>query len=119
MADSPKRLGVFITTVESISVTGDAVSGDILYTVPASTSAVVSTVFVCNRSESTANFTLAHVQNGGVDQLSPADYLYDLQIAGKDTFASTTGISMSAGDSLVVWADKLRVNFVAEGIEIT
>jgi hypothetical protein len=106
-------------TSESIATTGVAASGVALYTCPASTNAILSTLFVCNRNTTTGNFTVAHVDNGTVAQLSFEDYLYDLQIGPKDTFASTSGISMSEGDSIVIWSDTLFINFVAEGIEIT
>lgn len=121
MTDTPKKLGAYcFTTTDSIATTGVASSGVVLYTCPSSTNTIVTTLFVCNRNDNTvANFTVAHVKNGGTAQLSFADYLYDLYISGKDTFASTSGISMSAGDSILVWSNQLRVNFVAEGIEIT
>ena len=121
MADSPKRLGAIVATV-TVATSAAASSGIsmILYTVPTSTSAIVSTIFICNRGISAASFRVAHVQNGVVANLTTKDYLYyDIAINGNDTFASTSGISMSAGDSLVVLGSSTDLNFIAEGIEIT
>lgn len=120
MADSPKRLGAIVATITT-ATSAAASSGInmILYTVPASTSTVVSTIFVCNRGSSSATFRIAHVDNGVIVDLSNEDYLYyDLTIPANNTFASTSGISMSAGDSIVVLGSSTNLNFIAEGIEI-
>jgi len=117
MAEQPKRLGAITSTV---AVTGEASSGQILYTVPASTSAIVSTVIVCNRGGASGTFRLAHVDGGGVAQLADEDYLYyDVTIPGNDTFTATIGLGMEATDSLVIKGSLEAINFVAEGIEIT
>lgn len=121
MADSPKRLGAIVATITT-ATSAAASSGInmILYTVPVSTSAIVSTIFVCNRGTTASSFRIAHVQNGVVANLTTKDYLYyDIPIGANDTFASTSGISMSAGDSIVVMAPSIDINFVAEGLEIT
>jgi len=117
MTDSPKRLGAICATA---ATSGLESSGQILYTVPSSTSAIVSTLFICNRGESTYSFRIAHVDNGTIESLSLEDYLYyDIEINANDTFASTCGISMETGDSLVVYGSSTDLNFIAEGIEIT
>jgi hypothetical protein len=119
MADSPKRLGAIVST---IGTSGSSLSGEnvLIYTVPANTSAIVSTIFVCNRGATLTTFRIAHVDNGGIESLSNEDYLYyDIQIVGNDTFASTSGISMSTGDSLVAFSPSDNLTFIAEGIEIT
>jgi hypothetical protein len=119
MVDTPKRLGAVIVT--TIPTSGINSSGWNLYTVPSGASAIVSTVFMCNRNyyNNTSNVRLAHVVNGTINNLSPIDYLYDIPLAARDTFACTCGISMSPLDSLVVYSDQIGVNFIAEGLEIT
>ena len=119
MTDTPKRLGAVVVT--TIPTSGVNTSGWNLYTVPALTNAIVSTVFACNRNinNNTANIRIAHVDSGTINQIAPEDYLYDIYLAAHDTFASTCGISMMPTDSLVVYSDTVGVNFVAEGMEIT
>ena len=114
MTDTPKRLGAIVTT--SASITG---SGIVLYTVPASASAIISTLWICNRGLSQVNFKVAHVDSGALAQIAVEDYFLDNSILAKDTIASTSGISMSTGDSLIVWSDGVGVNFIAHGLEIT
>ena len=117
MAESPKQLGAIVATA---ATTGADASGQLLYTVPGSTAAIVSTIFVCNQGGSSATFKIAHVQNGGVSSINKKYYTHNgAPISGNDTIAITTGIAMAANDSLVVYASSTDVNFVATGIEIT
>ena len=119
MTDTPKRLGAVVVT--TIPTTGVNSSGWNLYTVPAATYAIVSTVFACNRNtnNNTANIRIAQVDAGTINNLAPEDYLYDLYLSAHDTFASTCGISMGPLDTLVVYSDQVGVNFIASGLEIT
>ena len=114
MPDSPKRLGAVVTT--SVSITG---AGTVLYTVPALASAIVSTLWICNRGITQVNYKVAHVDAGTLAQIAVEDYFIDNYIVAKDTVAITSGISMSTGDSLIVWSDGVGVNFIAHGLEIT
>ena len=120
MTDSPKRLGAIVATALTTTSSGAEASGQLLYTVPGSTSTIVSTLFVCNGGTISSTFSIWHVQNGGVNDVTQIDRLYkDVVIQGSDTFATTSGISMEAGDSLVVYGASTNINFIAEGIEIT
>lgn len=111
MAIAYKRLGA--TTVVADTDTA-------LYTVPGSTSAVISSIVICNRGTSTRIFRIAVVNAGGVGSVADEDYLYyDVYIRGKDTFIMTIGITLATTDTLLVRADHADINFLAFGSEIT
>ena len=75
-----------------------------IYTVPALTSAVISSIVIANRSGSTRTFTLKHSVGGVVD--ATAHNLYPaVPLTKNNTFVSTIGICMAAGDKLRVTAD--------------
>ena len=90
-----------------------AATNTTLYTVPASTFAVV-TVSVCNRGASPANIRIAVASTA-----SPADseYLeFDVQLSAKGV-VERTGIVMDTGKLLVVRSSAVSVNAVVYGIE--
>jgi len=89
-----------------------------LYTVPAATSTIESTVFVCNRSATPTSFRISVAIAGAADAV--AQYLYfDLAIAGNDTFAFTTGITLAATDVVRVYATLATLSFSIFGTELT
>lgn len=110
MAKTYKRLGA--TTV--IANTDTA-----LYTVPASTSTIVSEITVCNRGSSQHTFRLAHV-DGSISLVSSEDYkYYDAPIEANQGITFNIGLTMSAGDTILVRANSADVNFSASGVEIS
>jgi len=89
-----------------------------LYTVPGATSAIVSTIVVCNRGAAEATFRISVAVGGGAT--GNPDYLYyDLPIAAKDTFAATFGVTLAATDKIKVYASSADLSFSAFGSEIT
>ena len=87
-----------------------------LYTVPASTSAVISTLTVANRGSSTTTFRVA-VQPAGAT-LSNVHYLYfDVEIPGRDTFAATLGVTLAATDVVTVHGGSADLSFSLFGEE--
>ena len=91
-----------------------------IYTVPALTTATVSTVTVCNRGSTAATFRLSAAINGAVDTLSQYLY-YDQVIDGNSTFAVTLGITLGAGDKLRFYAASNNTNLSVNvfGIEVS
>lgn len=88
-----------------------------LYTVPGATSAVVSTVTVCNRGTATT-FRVSVAVGGGAT--ANKDYIYyDVAIPAEDTFACTFGITLAATDKIKVYAGSANVSFTAWGSELT
>ena len=89
-----------------------------LYTVPASTSTVISTIIVCNRSATPATFRISISLTGGAT--ADKDYLYyDVAIGSNDTFASTIGITLATTDKVRVYASTANLSFSLFGQEIT
>lgn len=106
---------------ESIKILGQvapaAATLSPLYTVPAATEAVVSTIVVCNRGSSGANFRVASAPLGEAD--NPKHYNYfDCPIAPGETFGCLP-MTLSATDVIRVQADTANVSFIAYGSEIT
>ena len=89
-----------------------------LYTVPAATSAVVSTITVCNRDPAAATFRVAVRPAGAA--LANAHYIYyDAPLAGNSTMASTIGITLATTDVVTVRASSANLSFSLFGTEVT
>jgi len=95
-----------------------AAATDLMYTVPASTQAVVSSIVCCNTASTEDKISIAVVESG--DTIAPKNLLYyQLPITGENTFTSTIGITMNTGDMLYVYSLYGNVAFSAFGQEIT
>lgn len=91
-----------------------------LYLVPAATSAVVSTITICNQTSSPATYRIAVVKSGGAT--SPAAALswivYGATVAATDTTALTLGITLATGDQIRVYSSSANLSFNAFGSQI-
>ncbi len=86
------------------------------YTVPALTQATVSTITVANQSATATSFRISIAVSGAAD--TPAQYLYyDVPISGNDTFATTIGLTLGAGDIVRVYNTLATLSFNIFGIE--
>jgi len=110
MATTYKVLG------QSVSVANTAVHG---YTVPTGGNAIVSTVSICNRSTTTdLTYRLAVLPSGAT--LSAQHYLvFDAVLRAKDSIAFTYGITLAAGDKIVLIAPTADFSMTVFGSEIT
>lgn len=87
-----------------------------LYTVPAATSTVCSSLSVCNRSSTSTSFRVAIRPSGAA--ISNEHYLYyDVTIAGNDTFIATIGITLAATDVVSVYSTAATLSFHLYGQE--
>lgn len=88
------------------------------YTVPGSTSAVISSIVVCNRSAAATSFRISvQVANAADDN---KQYLYyDVIIPGNDTFVLTIGITLATTDVIAVYATLATLSFNIFGVEKT
>ena len=89
-----------------------------LYTVPAATSAVVSTLTVANRDANSATFRIA-VRPAGASIASQHYVAYDVTILGNDSVCLTLGMSLAATDVVTVRASTANLSFGLFGSEIT
>jgi len=88
-----------------------------LYTVPAATSAVSSTLTVCNYGVSTT-FRVA-VRPAGASIANQHYILYEVAINANDTLFFTLGLSLATTDVVSVYAGTATVSFNLYGTEIT
>ena len=89
-----------------------------LYTVPASTSTVVSTVTIGNRSATATSFRLSIAVAGAAD--NNIQYLFfDTPIAGNDTYVATIGATLATTDVVRAFATLATLSFNLFGTEIT
>lgn len=89
-----------------------------LYTVPASTQTVISTITVANRATTAATYRIAVRPDGAA--LANQHYLvFDAALGGNQTVALTLGITLGDTDVVTVRASTANVSFCAFGSEIT
>ena len=89
-----------------------------LYTVPASTQAVCSTITVCNTASSATTYRIAVRPAGAA--IATSQYLaFDAALPANDTATLTLGVALAATDVISVYAGSANVAFAAFGVEIT
>jgi len=94
-----------------------ATTATTLYTVPASTSAVCSTLVVCNRGVSTT-FRVS-VRPAGAAQADQHYLIYDNYVDQYDTVCLTLGMTLATTDVVTVYAGAATLSFNLFGSEIT
>jgi len=109
MAETKKVLG---------QLDAAATTDETLYTVPASTETVVSTIIVCNRGSADTTFRLLIAVAGAATDNKQYIY-YDTSIPGNESFAATLGITLSATDEIHTYAGNGNLSFNAFGVEVT
>lgn len=88
-----------------------------VYTVPDGTSAVISTITVCNRSTA-ATYRIA-VRPAGATIANQHYIAYDTTVAANDTIALTIGVSLAATDIVTVYASTANLSFNIYGTEVS
>ena len=89
-----------------------------LYTVPASTDAIVSTVTVCNRGTAAGTFRV-YVSPAGAATANANYIIYDAPLGAKEFLAFTLGITLDATDELRIYASSADFSFNAFGTELS
>ena len=90
-----------------------------VYTVPAATQAVVSSIVITNRNNS-ANITYRlAVQPAGAALANQHYIAYDSTVTALDTVALSLGVSLGNTDVLSVYTANSNVSFSVFGVEIT
>lgn len=95
-----------------------ATTATTLYTVPSSTSTVVSTITVCNQASTAGSFRIA-VRPAGASLAAQHYVAYDVPIAANDTTALTLGITLATTDVVTIYASSASMSFNAYGSEIS
>jgi hypothetical protein len=95
-----------------------ATTNDNVYTVPSSTSAVVSTIVVANRVASSATYRIA-VRPAGATIANQHYIAYDITVGASDSTTLTLGITLAATDVITVYGSTANLTFSVFGSEIT
>jgi glucose-6-phosphate dehydrogenase assembly protein OpcA len=89
-----------------------------LYTVPSSTSTVVSTITVANLAAASATFRIA--VRPAAESIANKHYIaYDVTVAALDTLTLTLGLTLATTDVISVYASTATMAFSAYGSEIS
>ena len=89
-----------------------------IYTVPSATSTVLSTITICNQNSSQSTYRIAIRPSN--EALTTKNYLaYDVPLQANDTTALTLGITLTATDTINVYAANASVSFGLYGSEVT
>lgn len=89
-----------------------------LYTVPALTSTIVSTITVCNRASTNGTFRIA--VRPAAATLANQHYLYyDNLITANETISLTLGLTLATNTIITVYASSANMTFNAFGTELT
>jgi len=94
-----------------------ATTATALYTVPAATEAVISTIVIANRAATAGSFRLS-VRPNGAAQANQHYLAYDVPIAANDSTTLTLGITVDATDVITVYASSGDMSFNVFGSEI-
>lgn len=108
MASAYKALGQILPA---------AVTNTTLYTVPAATAAVASTLTICNQGTN-ASVRVA-VRPAGAALTAVHYVIYDNWVSQYDTLFLTIGLTLAATDVVTVYASTATVSFHLYGSEIT
>lgn len=87
-----------------------------LYTVPANTQTVVSTLTVCESANTGTRYRILIRPNG--DAAAPEhNLIYDAAIAARDTHFITCGLTLTAGDVITIYTEDANLSFHMYGDE--
>ena len=88
-----------------------------LYTVPASNSAVISSITICNQGSTLATFSIA-VQVAGATITNKQYLNFNTPVPANDTIHMTLGMTLAATDVISANANTTSVSFNVFGSEI-
>lgn len=89
-----------------------------VYTVPAATQAVISTIIIANRAATDSTFRLS-IRPAGASQTDAMYTAYDVPIAANDSTTLTLGITLGAADVITVYCSSANMSVNVFGTEIS
>ena len=95
-----------------------ATTATTLYTVPASTSTVVSTITICNQAATSDSYRIA-IRPAGAALAAQHYIAYNGAIPAYDTISLTLGITLATTDVVTVYAGTANLSFGLFGSEIS
>jgi hypothetical protein len=90
-----------------------------LYTVPSSTSAVVSTLSICNQAGSSGTYRIAVRPAADASTAAKHWIVYGATVAASDSIMLTLGVTLAAGDVIRVYGSSANISFAAFGSELS
>jgi hypothetical protein len=95
-----------------------ATTATTLYTVPSTTTAIASTLQICNQASTAGSFRVA-VRPAGAALSSVHYLLYDTAIAANDGISLTIGMCLSTTDVVTIYSSSGSISFTLFGSELT
>lgn len=95
-----------------------ATTNTTLYTVPAATDTVVSSIVIANRDSSAATFRIA-IRPAGATLANQHYIAYDVTVGASDSTVLTLGLTLDTTDVITVYASTANLSFSAYGSEIS
>jgi hypothetical protein len=89
-----------------------------LYTVPASSSTVVSTIAIANQAGTAATYRIAIRPSADASTAAKHWIVYGATVAASDSTFLTLGVTLATGDLIRVYASTATLSFNAFGSEI-
>ena len=89
-----------------------------LYTVPAATQTVISTMTIANRAASQGTYRIA-IRPAAATLANQHYIAFDVPIQASDTTALTLGITLNATDVITIYASSADFSFGLFGSEVT
>ena len=94
-----------------------ATTATTLYTTPAATQTIVSTITVCNQAATAGTYRIA-VRVAGAALAANQYVAYDVSLPANTTDTLTLGVTLAATDVITVYASSANFSFNAYGSEI-
>lgn len=95
-----------------------ATTATTLYTVPAATNTIVSTISVCNQAATAGTYRIA-IRPAGATLAAQHYIAFDSTVTANNTTMITIGVSLAATDVITVYASSANMSFSAFGTEIS
>lgn len=95
-----------------------ATTATTLYTVPAATSTIVSSIVIANRAATSATFRIA-IRPAGAALANQHYIAYDVTVGASDSTVLTLGVTLATTDVITVYASTANLTFNAYGSEIS
>jgi hypothetical protein len=90
-----------------------------LYTVPSSTSAVVSTIAITNQAGSSGTYRIAVRPSADASTTQKHFIVYGATVGANDSIMLTLGVTLATGDLIRVYASSADMSFNAFGSELS
>jgi hypothetical protein len=90
-----------------------------LYTVPAGTSAVVSTMAIANQAGTSGTYRIAVRPAADASTTQKHYIVYGATVGASDSIMLTLGVTLAAGDLIRVYASSANMSFSAFGSELS